>query len=260
MRIVLAWTCAVGLLLAAMPARAAPAWSYRVVKSYPHDPTAFTEGLVWNGGRLIESTGGYSGSSGLFVRELASGRALKSLHLDPSDFGEGVAVVGSQIVQLTWKRGLGYLYDLQLRRTGSFSYSGEGWGLAYDGHSLIRSDGSSSLQWLDPKMFRETRRVTVRDGAEPVRMLNELEFANGLVYANVWLSDRVAVIEPVSGRVRAWVDLTELKTRFAKPDNWNEGDDVLNGIAFNPASGHFYMTGKHWPLLFEIAIDRIPAR
>ncbi|GAC1619386.1 MAG: glutaminyl-peptide cyclotransferase [Nevskia sp.] len=240
--------CGCGLALAA------PTLGYRVIATRPHDPTAFTEGLAIDHGRLFESTG-RSGESKIVIRDLASLRVLKTTRLDDHDFGEGLAVVGRQIVQLTWKSGVGYLYDLNLRRTGSFRISSEGWGLTYDGRQLIRSDGSATLQMLDPRSFRETRRLLVHDGLQAVGQLNELEYAGGRLLANVWLTDRVAVIDPRDGRVDFWLDLSELKLRFPKPANWDDGDNVLNGIAYDGASGHYYVTGKCWPSLFEIAID-----
>ncbi len=256
MRIVLRWAAAwIFATGAAAPGvQAAPSWSYGVVATYPHDATAFTEGLVLDRGRLIESTGRY-GQSALTIRELKTGRVLKSMRLDARDFGEGVAVVGRKIFQLTWKAGIGYVYDFDLQRTGSFDISSEGWGLTYDGRELIRSDGSATLRVLDPKTFRETRRIWVHDGLLPVEQLNELEYVNGRIYANVWQRDRIAVIDARSGVVDAWLDLSTLKSRFPKPADWNDEEYVLNGIAYDARNGHLLVTGKCWPALYEIAID-----
>ena len=258
MRIVLmralSWAAATALAGAVGGAWAAPTLGYRVIATHPHDPTAFTEGLAIDHGRLFESTG-RNGESTLVIRDLHSMKVLRTAHLDERDFGEGLAVVGRQIMQLTWKSGVGYLYDLSLRRVGSFHISSEGWGLTYDGRQLIRSDGSSMLQMLDPHSFREIRRLTVRDGTQPVERLNELEYVDGRVLANVWLTDRVAVIDPRDGHVSYWLDLSELKLRFPKSANWDDGDNVLNGIAYDSATGHYFFTGKCWPSLFEVAID-----
>ena len=249
-----------GLLAAVAPmARAAPVLSFHVVAEHPHDPSAFTEGLAIDRGRLIESTGRY-GRSLLLISDLATGRSLKSRRLDDRDFGEGVAVVGSHIIQLTWKGGVGFVYDFDLNRTGSFHISSEGWGLTYDGRRLIRSDGSSTLQMIDPRTFRETRRIAVRDGLQSIARINELEYANGWLYANVWMTDRIAVIDPRSGMVHGWLDLADLRQRFPKPPDWDEADYVLNGIAYDPTTGHFFVTGKCWPVMYEIALDRRPPR
>jgi len=255
MRIVLMRTIAWMALLSAQVVGAAPLLSYRVIAAHPHDATSFTEGFAINRGRLFESSG-RNGQSMVVIRDLNTMKLLKSVKLDDRDFGEGLTVVGGQVVQLTWKSGVGYMYDMDLHRQGSFAITSEGWGLAYDGHQLIRSDGSSTLQMLDPRSYREKARVTVHDGNQQIDQLNELEFAKGKLYANVWLTDRIAVIEPQTGIVKAWLDLSDLKRQFAKPAEWSEGDNVLNGIAYDPASGNFFVTGKCWPVVFEIALDK----
>lgn len=243
---------------AALPAAAdggAPLLAYQVVAEYPHDPAAFTEGLVLDGqGRLIESVGRY-GHSALVLRDLASGRALKTVPLDPRHFGEGATIAGDHIVQLTWREGIGYLYDLNLKPLQRFFFSGEGWGLTYDGRRLIQSDGSANLYFLDPQTFKDQGHIPVHDGGQAIYQLNELEYAQGKIYANVWHSDRIAVIAPDSGAVEAWIDLAPLQQKFAKPADWDPEDDVLNGIAWDPRKQHFYVTGKRWPKLFEIALD-----
>lgn len=254
MRIVRVWALIWVGSLVTLAVRAAPDLSYRVIATYPHDTTAFTEGLAIDHGRLYESTG-RNGASRIVIRDLATMQLVNSRALEDRDFGEGLTVVGREIMQLTWKGGVGYRYDLNLRRTGSFPISSEGWGLTYDGRQLIRSDGSSSLQMLNPQTFRETRRVTVRDGTTPVTLLNELEYAGGEVYANVWMSNRIAVIRPRDGQVSGWLDLSELHARLVRPDGWSEAENVLNGIAYDRASHHFFVTGKCWPTLFEIAVD-----
>lgn len=253
MRSVLSRACAWALLICLMPAWAAPEYSYRVVASRPHDPTAFTEGLVIREGRIYESTG-RTGESRLIVREWPSLKPIKSVRLVDSDFGEGLAILGKRIFQLTWKGGRGYVYDFALRRTGEFPISSEGWGLTEDGRLLIRSDGSSELQFLDPIHFRELRRLQVRDGASPVTQLNELELVGDRLYANVWLTDLIAMIDLRTGQVIGWLDLSGLKQRFVKPPDWDPNDNVLNGIAWDERRGRLVVTGKCWPQMFELEI------
>jgi len=245
----------VGAGAAADPESAAPLQPWRLVKEYPHDPKSFTEGLTLDAkGRLLESSGSY-GASELALRDLASGRKLKSVPLPGRDFGEGAAIAGDRIVQLTWREGTGFVYDLDLKPLRQFSFNGEGWGLAYDGQRLIQSDGSAVLYFVDPQTFEDTGHIGVHDGGTDIYNLNELEFARGRIYANVWHSDRIAVIVPETGVVESWIDLASLQERVPKPAGWDPQDNVLNGIAFDPRSGHFYVTGKRWPKLFEIALD-----
>lgn len=225
----------------------APAlYGYRIVAVYPHDPAAFTQGLVFHGGFLYESTGRYGASSVRKV-DLETGRVLEIRELPEDRFGEGLAVVGNRLVQLTWRSRTGYLYDLEsLEPAGQFHYPTEGWGLAYDGERLLMSDGSATIYFLDPETFGITGRLAVHDRGRPVSRLNELEFINGSIYANVWQSTRIAEIDPASGRVSGWLDLSEL----APPAS---GDaDVLNGIAYDGNSGNLLVTGKLWPRLFMI--------
>jgi len=231
----------------------APEWHYRIVAEYPHDPSAFTEGLTVMDGHLLESTGRY-GSSMLVIRDLHSGAVLSSTKLDDSDFGEGTTVVGNRIVQLTWKSGVAYVYDRDLHRLDGFPIVGEGWGLTYNGHDLIESDGSPTLHFLDPSSFTETRHVEVRDAGKPVQQLNELEWAGDRIYANVWHDPRIAVIAPEDGHVIAWIDCGGLR-RLLPPFYGNsDPESVLNGIAFDPATGHLLVTGKYWPRLFELDV------
>lgn len=243
------------LLVAALPVAAAPQLTWHLLREYPHDPAAFTEGLAFDGqGRLIESSGGY-GNSELALRDLASGRKLKSVPLPPRDFGEGATVAGDRIIQLTWREGHAYVYDSALKLVKRLLYSGEGWGLTWDGKQLIQSDGSPNLYFVDPQTFATLGHVGVHDGDAEVDQINELEYVQGRVYANLWQTDRIVVIDPAGGQVLGWLDMTALQARFPKPANWDPNDDVLNGIAWNPANGHFYVTGKRWPKLFEITID-----
>jgi glutaminyl-peptide cyclotransferase len=253
MRIVAVLTLLV-LAFAAGADAQAPLLPFHIVAEYPHDTRAFTEGLVLDGqGRLIESEGRYGGSS-LVLWDIHAGRVLKRVTLEPRYFGEGTTIVGDHIVQLTWREGTGFTYDLDLKPLGRFGFTGEGWGLTYDGRRLIQSDGSSNLYFLDPQTYKDAGHLTVQDGGQPVYKLNELEYVDGKVYANVWHSNRIAVIDLGSGAVLNWIDLSALKDSFAKPADWDPDDDVLNGIAYDPHSKHFYVTGKCWPKLFEIAI------
>lgn len=232
---------------------AQPTLRYEIVATHPHDRNAFTQGLAYAHGRLFESTGRY-GHSAIYLRNIASGALLRKKSLANALFGEGLALNGSQIVQLTWKDGLALVYDGKFRRTGEFHYDGEGWGLAWDGAQWLMSDGSADIVRRRPGDFSEAGRVRVHDAGGPVAQINELEFANGLLYANIWHSDRIAVIDPSSGAVRAWLDLASLRRGFARPKGWDEAEHVLNGIAWNPDSGNFYVTGKCWPVLYEIRL------
>jgi glutaminyl-peptide cyclotransferase len=236
---------------------APPTLSWRIVRELPHDVAHFTQGLEIVDGRLLESVGQF-GRSALLIKDLGSGQVLAGRALPREEFGEGASVFGDRVVQLTWRNGRAHVYDLSLRELAGFAYGGEGWGLAHDERALIMSDGSARLQFRDPASFALTRSLDVQAQGVPVASLNELEYARGRIYANVWKSDRIAVIDPASGAVTAWVDLAALSGRFTRPDGWNAADHVLNGIAFEPRSGHFLVTGKCWPTLFEIAVDPPP--
>ena len=232
------------------PAAASVRYTYRVIASHPHDPEAFTQGLLFADGQLYESTGGY-GQSSLRIVDLASGRVLRERQLPDNRFGEGLALNGGRLHQLTWKAGDGFIHDATtLAPIGEFRYGGEGWGLAANADSLVMSDGTAELRFLDPATLTEVRRLQVRDGTEPVADLNELEFVEGDLYANVWPSDRIAIINPANGQVRGWLDLTGLLPLvFRTPRT-----DVLNGIAYDAAGKRLFVTGKHWPRLFQIEV------
>ncbi len=247
--------CWMGQLLLPAWADAAPTLPWTLVSSRPHDASSFTQGLVIDGDRLIEGTGLY-GRSRLTVRDLSTGMLLHSVSLPENQFGEGVAVVDDRIIQLTWMNGIAHVFDRSLQPVADFRLSSEGWGLTSDGKRLIRSDGSSSLRFHDLHTYAETGKVDVVDGGLRVENLNELEFIDGYVYANVWQTDRIAVIDPDTGKVRAWLDLTGLSARFPKYAGWNSSDAVLNGIALMPKSGHLLVTGKLWPQMFELSVDR----
>jgi glutaminyl-peptide cyclotransferase len=242
------------------PAATVPTLVPAVTARYPHDREAFTQGLQYlGGGVLVESTG-QIGKSGVRRVDLKSGRVLMQAQTPlATAFGEGVTVLGNVAYHLTWQDGVAFTFDAAtLKETGRLRYSGEGWGLTSDGRQLIMSNGSSTLTWRDPKTFRVTRSLRVTDQGQPVRNLNELEYVQGSVYANVWLTDRVARIDPQSGRVTAWLDLSALAreasaaaTRAGQPLTF---DDVPNGIAFVPERGTLLLTGKRWGTVFEVKV------
>jgi len=225
-------------------------YGYRVVRTYPHDPRAFTQGLAYAGGRLYEGTGREGGSS-LRRVELHTGRVLQEHRLESRYFGEGITLWKDRIYQLTWRSRQGFIYDREtFRSRGGFRYDHEGWGITHDGKRFIVSDGSETLRFYDPAAFREQGRITVRDErGVAVAGLNELEYVRGMIWANVWPTDVVVIIDPRTGRVRGWLDLTGLLPPAAR-----RGVDVLNGIAYDAAQDRFFVTGKYWPLLFEIRI------
>lgn len=225
-----------------------PIYGYRVVNVYPHDRDAFTQGLVYDGGVLYEGTGLY-GRSTLRRVELETGRVLERRRLPRHVFGEGITVFGDRIIQLSWRSQIVLLYDKRtLQLLSQTPYAGEGWGLTHDGTQLIISDGSANLRFLDPRTLAVVRRIEVRDERGPVASLNELEHVRGEIYANVWQTDRVAVISPQTGRVRAWIDLGGLLSADDAPV------DVLNGIAYDKERDRLFVTGKLWPKLFEIQV------
>ncbi len=226
----------------------APVYTYTVVHVYPHDPTAFTEGLEFVDGVLYEGTG-LRGHSSLRKVDLATGKVLQEQTLAEQYFGEGVTVVGDKIYQLTWQAHTGFVYDLQsFKQLSEFSYTTEGWGLTHDDQHLIMSDGTSTLYVRDPVTFAEIGRVEVHDADGPVVRLNELEYAKGEIFANVWQTDYIVRIAPETGVVTGWIDLSGL----LGPADRTQPVDVLNGIAYDAAAGHLFVTGKLWPKLFEI--------
>ena len=217
-------------------------------KVYPHDRRAFTQGFAWHEGTLYEGTG-RQGTSVLRTVDLATGKTLAYRRLDGRYFGEGVAVLGDEVFQLTWQSGVGFVHDratLSPKRT--FRVAGEGWGLTTDGTRLILSDGTPVLRFLDPATGRVTGRLRVTDGGAPVERLNELEWVNGEVFANVWYSPRIARIDPDTGRVTGWLDGSDLLRRAGVTDR----EQVLNGIAYDREGGRLLLTGKLWPAVFEV--------
>jgi glutamine cyclotransferase len=221
---------------------------YRVVTEREHDTDAFTQGLALRDGVLFEGTGLY-GESRIVRSTFPDGGVTAERDLSDDEFGEGVEVLGDRVYQLTWKEGTAHVYSAEsLRQVGTLDYDGEGWGLATDGERLIMSDGTSQLRFRDPATFEVQRSVTVRDDGGPLDRLNELEYVGGAVLANVWQSDRIAIIDPANGELEGWLDLTGLNP---DPDNLSD-NDVLNGIAFDRRTGRLLVTGKRWPTLFEI--------
>lgn len=242
------------LLSFALPAfageHAAPVFTYEVVHSYPHDPKAFTQGLIFLNGHLYESTG-LSGNSSLRMVDLESGRVLQQAALPEEDFAEGLAAWDNRLVQLTWMSHKALVYDrFSFRLLQTLHYPGEGWGLTSDGRSLILSDGTATLRFLDPGTFRENRHVMVKSGKRQVKDLNELEFVKGEIYANIWHSDKIVRISPRTGKVVGWIDLSGLLPDAQRADT----EAVLNGIAYDPEHDRLFVTGKLWPKIIEIRV------
>ncbi|MGB6484338.1 MAG: glutaminyl-peptide cyclotransferase [Candidatus Acidiferrales bacterium] len=227
-------------------------YGYRIVHTYPHDPKAFTQGLIYLDGYLYESTG-LNGQSSLREVDLRTGLVLQRHDLDAELFGEGLTNWRSTLVQLTWKAHIGFVYDrATFHLLRMFHYEGEGWGLTQDGAHIILSDGSSSLRFLDPQTFQEVKRIVVSDGGVEVHDLNELEYIYGQIYANVWQTDLIAIISPKDGHVTGWIDLGGLQPASVRG---NSGA-VLNGIAFDAVHSRLFVTGKLWPKLFQIQLVR----
>ncbi len=229
----------------------APALGYRVVRAYPHDPNAFTQGLVYEHGFLYEGTG-RQGQSSLRKVELETGAVVQSVALDVRHFGEGIAILDNRIYQLTWQTHTCFVYDIRtFTLLGTFPYDGEGWGLTTDGQHLIMSNGTSTLTVRDPATFAIVREIEVQDHGVAVERLNELEYIDGEVWANVWQTDRIARINPLTGDVTGWIDLTGL---LSPADREGRQVDVLNGIAYDAAAMRIFVTGKLWPKLYQIEI------
>jgi glutamine cyclotransferase len=236
------------------PARAAqaaavPIYGYEVVRSYPHDRAAFTQGILFRNGVFYEGTG-LNGQSTLRKVKPETGEVLQSRPLGREYFGEGITDWKGSLLQITWKNEIGFVYDINtFEPTKTFHYTGEGWGLTHDATRIIMSDGTSALRFLDPATLAETGRITVRDARGPVEELNELEYVKGEIYANVWRTERIARISPKDGHVTGWIDLSGLL-----PPVERAGTDVLNGIAYDAAGDRLFVTGKYWPRVFEIKL------
>jgi glutamine cyclotransferase len=236
-------------------ARPAAVDGYQIVRSFPHDPQAFTQGLSYHEGFLYEGTG-LNGQSSIRKVKLETGEVLQIQRIDQQYFGEGITIWQHSVVQLTWQSQIGFVYDLgTFQRKRTFPYRGEGWGLTHDGKRLIMSDGQpdSTLRYIDPATMKEAGRLPVRDGDRPVAGLNELEFVKGEIFANVWQTERIARISPTTGQVTGWIDLRGLLSPREAANV-----DVLNGIAYDAAGDRLFVTGKLWPRVFEIRV--IPRR
>ncbi len=222
-------------------------YTFTVVNTYPHNTSAFTEGLVFADSVLYESTG-LNGASSINQVDLITGTIFKRVNLAEQYFGEGIAIVNDSVIQLTWQSGIGFIYDKNtLTLKGNFSFVGEGWGLTYDSNNLIMSNGSSTLTFLDPASFQPTGTVNVVDDNTSLTNLNELEYVNGDIYANIWMQQKIAIINPQTGQVKGYIDLSDIYQPHGL-------DDVLNGIAYDQTTGRLFVTGKNWPNLYEITI------
>jgi glutamine cyclotransferase len=227
-----------------------PIYGYEVVNSYPHDPGAYSQGLAYVDGQLYEGTG-RQGSSSLRRVDLETGDVLERVPLDRKYFGEGITVWQDQVIQLTWKGRVGFVYDrASFRELQTFRYTGEGWGLTHDGKNLIMSDGTSTLRFLDPQDHRVVKRLVVRSNESEVRHLNELEYIQGEIWANVWYKDYIVRISPETGEVLGRINLSGLLPASQRPSR----DAVLNGIAYDTENDRIFVTGKNWPRLFEIRV------
>ncbi len=236
---------------AVTPTPAPPiSYTFQLVNTFPHDATAFTQGLVYIDGGFFEGTGLW-GESTLRETALTSGQVLRSVALESQYFGEGITLFDDRIIQLTWQEHTGFVYDratFELLQT--FAYDTEGWGITHDGQRLIVSDGSSTIYFWDPETLQEIGRITVRDHRGPLNLLNELEYVNGEIWANIWMTDLIARISPETGDVLGYIDLSGL----LDTSNLPQPADVLNGIAHDPATGRLFVTGKLWPSIFEIVV------
>jgi glutaminyl-peptide cyclotransferase len=246
----------VAVLLAGAQQSEVPVYAFEVVGSYPHDARAFCQGLAIHDGKLYEGTGQY-GHSSLREVDLATGRVIKQFNLDRQFFGEGITLMGDSLYQLTWQSRQAFVFDREtFEYKKTLPYRGEGWGLTHDGTHLIMSDGTSTLRFVDPATFQEVRRISVRDGRRRIDQLNELEYVDGEIFANIWKSDLIARISPADGRVQGWIDLAALWPLRQRPDT----EAVLNGIAWDADDQRLFVTGKHWPKLYEIRVVPRPPR
>lgn len=246
------------LLLPVLPACAqVPVDGYKVVQTYPHDAGAFTEGLFWHDGYLYESTGEV-GSSSIRKVDLESGETVKKKVLMPPYYGEGIIALKDRLYQLTWRSQKGFIYDFKsFEKVGEFNYPGEGWGMTTDGQHLLMSDGTPQIRVLDPASLKEIRRITVTWDGNQVGRVNELEWIKGEIWANIWLTQRIARIDPETGKIVGFIDLTGLGPKPGEVRDPNNA--VLNGIAYDKTRDRIFVTGKNWPHLYQIkvvALDR----
>jgi glutamine cyclotransferase len=229
-------------------------YTYRIINRYPHDPTAFTQGLVWDAGTFIEGTGLF-GQSDLRRVALETGAVLTKVDLSDQYFGEGLTLFDNQIIQITWQAQTGFVYDAaSFDLVQTFSYPTEGWGITHDGTQLIVSDGTDNIYFWDPDSLTITSQIQVFDENGPVVRMNELEYIDGLIYANIWLTDQIAQIDPASGQVVGWIDLSGLLSAAETAVLTDPTNAVLNGIAYDSENGRLFVTGKLWPTLFEIEL------
>lgn len=241
---------AAGLLALAAPAMAETRWS--IIATYPHDSKAFTEGLFYHDGQLWESTG-LVGQSDIRVSRLSDGRVLRRVKVPPPYFGEGIVAWRDRLISLTWSQGKGFIWSWpKLKQIGSFAYSGEGWGLTADERTIYMSDGTADIRRLDPETLKEQGRIHVTWQGRPVRMLNELEYVDGEILANVWTTPYIVRIDPASGAVIDWIDLRDLVEKNATGDT----DAVLNGIAWDKTGRRLFVTGKNWANLYQIRLEK----
>ena len=249
-------TVLTALLFGQAAVAAVPTYGYQVVHVYPHDRGAFTEGLFYLDGYLYESTG-LEGHSYIRKESLETGQVLQtSRELAPQYFGEGIVDWHGRLLELTWRNQIGFIYDLaSLKLEGQFAYKGEGWALTQNGREIIMSDGTPQIRFLDPTTLKEVRRITVTTDGGQVANINELDWVKGEIFANIWMTDKIARIDPSTGRVTGWIDLTGL---LPAADVSGDRDDVLNGIAYDAERDRLFVTGKRWPKLFEIRLVRKP--
>jgi glutamine cyclotransferase len=247
-----------GFVLACAPVtvaqrKPAPVQGFKVVATFPHDPAAFTQGLVFADGEFFESTG-LNGESTLRRVEITTGKTLQRIDVPQEFFAEGLALVGDELLQLTWQHRRGFVYDRKtFTQKRTFPYRTEGWGIAYDGSSqLVMSDGSDRLTFLDPKTLAPGKIIRVQDAGRAITNLNELEWVEGEIWANVWMTDRIARISPNTGEVNAWIDFTPL---WPVADRPRPGEQVLNGIAYDKATRRIFITGKKWPRLYQVTVS-----
>lgn len=245
------------LVLGSPPQQSIPEYGFEVIHTYPHDSQAFTEGLFYLDGFLYEGTG-LRGHSSIRKVKLETGEIVQNQDLSEPYFGEGIVAWKNQLLQLTYTTHVGFVYDLgKFTLLKTFQYPGEGWSLTHDGKRIIMDDGTPEIRFWDPETLNEVSRIRVTDNGKPVENLNELEWVEGELYANVWQTDRIARIDPNSGKVIGWIDLTGLLPKADALPGFERSDQVLNGIAYDGKHKRLFVTGKYWPKLFEVRLKRL---